>query len=135
MSGSTLWPLGVYVLLVVALVCAMVGVSWLLGERHRERATGEPYESGIAATGSARMPFSIHFYLIAVFFVIFDLEAVFLVAWSVVVEEAGWQGFVEMAIFVGILLAALLYLWRLGALDWGPRGGSGPRPSREEAGA
>lgn len=116
----------------------MVGASFVLGERHRERATGEPYESGIASTGSARMPFSIQFYLVAVFFVIFDLEAVFLVAWSVVVEEAGWTGFVEIAIFVGILLAALFYLWRLGALDWGPRRGAGPRPGGfgrgEEAG-
>ncbi|MDX1631992.1 MAG: NADH-quinone oxidoreductase subunit A [Thermoanaerobaculia bacterium] len=97
----------------------MIGVSWLLGERHREPATDETYESGIASTGTARNPFSLHFYLIAVFFVIFDLEAVFLFAWAISVEKAGWVGFVEILVFVGILLAALVYLWRVGALDWG----------------
>ena len=119
MDGVILWPLGVYFLAVIAAVGGMVGGAYLIGERHREPATGEPYESGIAPTGSARIRFSAHFYLVAMFFVIFDLEGVFLFAWAVAVKELGWLGYAEILVFVGILIAAWAYLWRLGALDWG----------------
>ncbi len=111
--------MAVYFAAVVILVTVMIALSYVLGERHRERATEEPYESGIAATGTARVRFDVKFYLIAMFFVIFDLEAVFIIAWAVSVREAGWQGYVEMLVFIGVLAAALVYLWRLGALDWG----------------
>jgi NADH-quinone oxidoreductase subunit A len=95
----------------------MLGLSFLLGERHRERATGQPYESGVPVTGSARLRFDVRFYLIAVFFVIFDLEAVFIFGWAVDLRELGWPGYVEIVIFIGVLLAGLVYLWRLGALE------------------
>ncbi len=121
MSPQALWPLLVYLGLVLLVVWGMVGVSALLGQRHRERATGQPYESGIVSTGSARLRFGVNFYLIAMFFVIFDLEAVFLFAWAVALRQAGWLGFAEAMVFVGVLVAALAYLWRLGALDFGPR--------------
>jgi len=114
-----LWPFGVYFLAVVGLVVSVMALSHFLGQRHKDRLTGEPYESGIASTGSARLQFDIKFYLIAMFFVIFDLEAVFVFAWAVSLHESGWTGFVEMMIFIGILLAALLYLWKRGALEWG----------------
>ncbi len=97
----------------------MIGLSYFLGERHRERSTGEPYESGIAATGTARIRFSAHFYLVAMFFVIFDLEAVFVFAWAVAARELGWPGYAEIAVFIGVLVAGLAYLWKRGALDWG----------------
>lgn len=113
------WPLAVYFLAVLALVGVMIGLSHVLGERHRGRATGEPYESGIVSTGSARVRFSAHFYLVAMFFVVFDLEAVFLFAWAVAAPELGWPGYIEVLVFVGILLAALVYLWKVGALEWG----------------
>lgn len=99
----------------------MLGLSYVLGERHKERETGDPYESGIKTTGSARLRFSAQFYLIAMFFVIFDLEAVFIIAWALGIRELGWAGYIEILIFIGILVAALVYLWRLGALDWGPK--------------
>jgi NADH-quinone oxidoreductase subunit A len=70
-------------------------------------------------TGSARARHPIQFYLVAMFFVIFDLEAVFLLAWAVAAEEVGWLGYFEILVFVGILVAAWAYLWRIGALDWG----------------
>jgi NADH-quinone oxidoreductase subunit A len=88
-------------------------------QRHRDRATGEPYESGIVSTGSARIHFDIKFYLVAVFFLIFDLEAAYLYAWAVAVRETGWPGYAEALLFMGVLAAALVYLWRRGALDWG----------------
>jgi NADH-quinone oxidoreductase subunit A len=116
-----LWPLLAYAAAVVALAASMILISYVLGERHRERATGEPYESGIVSTGTARLRVSAKFYLIAMFFVVFDLEAAFIFAWAVAFRELGWAGYVEILVFIGILLAALVYLWRLGALDWGPR--------------
>jgi NADH-quinone oxidoreductase subunit A len=102
----------------MVLVSGMIGLSYILGERHHDRATGEPYESGIVSTGSARQRFSAKFYLIAMFFVIFDLEAVFIFAWAVAARELGWAGYIEVLVFIGVLVAALVYLWRQGALDW-----------------
>jgi NADH-quinone oxidoreductase subunit A len=113
-----LWPLAVYIILVGLLVMAMLSMSFVLGQRHHDRATGSPYESGILSEGSARVRFSAKFYLIAMFFVIFDLEAVFLFAWAVAVRETGWAGYAEALLFIMILLATLAYLWRVGALDW-----------------
>jgi NADH-quinone oxidoreductase subunit A len=85
-----LWPLVVYAMAVLGLVASMLALSALLGERHKDRATDAPYESGMVPTGSARQRFSAHFYLIAMFFVIFDLEAVFIFAWAIAAREVGW---------------------------------------------
>ncbi len=119
MNAFMLWPLLVYMAAAVALVSAMIGISALLGQRHKERTTDDPYESGIIPTGSARIRFDVKFYLMAVFFVIFDLEAVFIFAWAGAARRLGWTAYVEILIFVGFLLLALFYLWRVGALDWG----------------
>ncbi|HEY7304656.1 MAG TPA: NADH-quinone oxidoreductase subunit A [Bryobacteraceae bacterium] len=127
-----LWPLGVYIALVVFLVGAMLGLSYLLGQRHHDRSTDFPYESGISSEGSARVRLSAKFYLVAMFFVIFDLEAVFIFAWAVAVRETGWIGYAEVSIFILVLLAALGYLWRVGALEWGSgrfRRVTEPRPT------
>jgi NADH-quinone oxidoreductase subunit A len=118
-DDQTLWPLAVYFAAIVAVVAGMIGLSFVLGQRHRERATGEPYESGIVSTGGAQVRFDIKFYLVAVIFLVFDLEAAFLYAWAVAVRETGWAGYIEVLVFVGVLVAALVYLWRLGVLDWG----------------
>ncbi len=115
----TLWALVVYCAAAVLLVAAMVGVSFVLGERHRERATGDPYESGVAVTGSARVRLSADFYLVGLLFVIFDLEAAFLYAWAVSARTGGWAGYAGLLVFVAILVAGLVYEWRCGALDWG----------------
>jgi len=106
-------------------IAGMMLASFLLGQRHAQQSTGEPYESGIASEGSAHIRFSAKFYLTAVFFVIFDLEAAFLFAWSVAALALGWPAFWEATVFVGILVAALVYLWRIGALDWQELGRSG----------
>jgi NADH-quinone oxidoreductase subunit A len=115
---APIWPLAVYFLAVVALVVAMLALSYALGQRHRERATGQFYEGGIRSEGSAHVRLSARFYLVAMFFVIFDLEAVFVFAWAVAARELGWAGYCEIAVFIGLLVAAWAYLWRLGALDW-----------------
>ena len=116
-----MWPLILYFVLVLLLVSAMLLVSYVLGQRHRERATGVPYEAGIESEGTARVRQNVKFYMIAMFFVVFDLEAVFLFAWAVGARELGWAGFWEAAIFTVILLAALLYLARVRALNWSER--------------
>ncbi len=113
-----MWPFGVYFALVILLVAAMLTLSWLLGQRHRAPATGEPYEGGIESEGSAHVRLSAKFYLVAMFFVVFDLEAAFLFAWAVAVREAGWPAVWEAVIFIGVLALALVYLIRTGALDW-----------------
>ena len=120
-QAIALWPLVLYVVAVLALVASMLTVSWFLGQRHRGRETGEPYESGVAPTGSARLRLSANFYIIAMFFVIFDLEVVFIVAWAVAIRELGWPGYIGVILFIGVLMIALLYEWKLGALDWGLR--------------
>ena len=119
MELKVLWPLGVYFIAVLIILIFMIVISYLLGERHREKQTAEPYESGIVSTGSARTRFDIKFYLVAMFFVVFDLEAVFIFAWAVSLRENGWPGYIEMMIFIGVLIATLVYLWRVKALEWG----------------
>ena len=118
-SNPVVWPLAVFFILVVLLVIFIMTVSYVLGQRHRKRAVEEPYECGIVSTGSAQVRFGIKFYLMAMFFVIFDLEAAFVIAWAVAVRELGWIGYLEMLVFIAILVVALFYLWRVGALDWG----------------
>jgi len=116
-----LWPLVVYFFASVTIVAGMITLSYILGQRHKGRATGEPYESGIAATGPAHVRFDVKFYLVAMFFVIFDIEAVFIFGWSIAVREVGWAGYVEILVFIAIMVCALVYLWRIGALEWGSR--------------
>ena len=116
---ADLWGLLVYALAAVLTAGGMIALSYVLGERHSERATGEPYESGVVSTGGARLRFSVKYYLVAVFFVIFDLEAVYLFTWAVAGRETGWMGYGAALLFIAILVVALAYLWRVGALDWG----------------
>ncbi len=120
LASTALWPLAVYLGLVIFTVVSMIGVSFVLGQHHVERRTGEPYESGNIPTGSAQLRFPVKYYLVAMFFVIFDLESAFLFAWAVSVRESGWTGFFEALVFIGVLLVALFYLWRQGALQWAP---------------
>ena len=114
------WAFAVFLLGVCALIAFMLGLSSLLGSKAWGRSKNEPFESGMLPTGSARLRFSAKFYLVAMLFVIFDVEALFLFAWSVSVRESGWAGFIEATLFIAILLAGLVYLWRIGALDWAP---------------
>ena len=116
------WPFMIYAAIVLLLVVVMIGLSFVLGERHKEKLTDEPYESGIPPTGNARLRFSSHFYLIAIFFVIFDLDAVFILAWAISFRELGFAGYLGILVFIGILLAVLVYEIGIKALDFGPQG-------------
>lgn len=120
LNTTLFWPFLVYTIAVVLLVSGMLFLSYLLGERHSEQATDEPYESGILETGSARVRLPINFYIVALLFVIFDIEAIFIIAWAISVKVLGWGGYVAILIFFGVLISLLIYEWRLGALDFGP---------------
>lgn len=119
-SSPDFWALAIFVVGVVGMCAFMLGVPVWLGGRDWGRAKNEPFESGVVPQGSARLRLSAKFYLVAMFFVIFDVEALFLYAWAVSAREVGWAGLVEVTLFILFLLAGLVYLWRLGALDWAP---------------
>jgi NADH-quinone oxidoreductase subunit A len=116
------WAIAVYVVVTFAIIGIMLLGSWLLGGRAWGRAKEEPFESGVLGAGSPNLRLSAKFYLVAMFFVIFDLEAVFLFAWAIGLRESGWPGFIEATIFIAILVVSLVYLWRIGALEWAPDG-------------
>lgn len=118
-TNTEIWPLVVYFVAVIALVLTMLGLSWLLGERRANAATNDAFESGVVSVGNAQGRISVDFYLIAIFFVIFDLETVFIFAWAIAFFELGWQGYFSILVFVAVLVVALVYEWRSGALDWG----------------
>ena len=121
MDPNPLWPLVAYAALLIASMIAVLVASHVLGERHNAAAADDPFESGIVGVGDGRLRFPAKFYLIAMFFVIFDVEALFVFAWAIAWRDVGWAGYIELVVFIGILLAGLAYLWRLGGLDWGPR--------------
>jgi NADH-quinone oxidoreductase subunit A len=116
------WPAVLYAALVLAVVAAIIAVSALLGERRRGPGRNVPYESGIKPAGPLARRLSVDFYQVALFFVVFDLEAVFIFAWAVNARRLGWAGYLEMVVFVALLFAGLVYLWKVGGLDWGPAG-------------
>ncbi|GKW14332.1 NADH-quinone oxidoreductase subunit A [Pectobacterium actinidiae] len=114
------WAFALFLIIAVGLCVFMLTGGFLLGGRAKARAKNVPYESGIDSVGSARLRLSAKFYLVAMFFVIFDVEALYLYAWAVSIKESGWIGFIEATIFILVLLAGLIYLVRVGALDWTP---------------
>lgn len=121
-NSVPMWPLLVYTAIVLSLVGAMLGLSYVLGQHHKEHATDEPYEGGILSDGSARIRFSAQFYLIAMLFVIFDVETIFILSWAIAFRELGWYGYAGVSIFIILLVVVLIYEWRNGALDFGPDG-------------
>lgn len=114
------WAIVAFVIGVTFLCAFMLTVPLLLGGKAWGRAKNEPFESGVVSAGGARLRLSAKFYLVAIFFVIFDLEALYLYAWSVSVREAGWIGFTTAAIFVLILLIGLVYELSTGSMNWSP---------------
>jgi len=97
---------------------ALITVSVLVGKHKPTREKNTPYECGIRPTGDARQPFSVHFYMVALIFILFDIEAIFLYPWALVYHDLKVFGFVEMLLYIMILLVGYSYLWKKGALDW-----------------
>src|SRR5512147_1054811 len=112
------FPVLVQAVIAMGLAAGLLTVSWLFGKRVRNRIKDMPYESGIAPTGNARERFSVKFYLVGMLFILFDIEAIFLYPWAVVYRELKMFAFVEMLIFMALVLAGFFYIWKKGALDW-----------------
>lgn len=125
---TSFWPFVVYAFGVVFLVATMLLLSWVLGQRRANDATNMPFESGVLPVGSSQLRLSVEFYLVAILFVIFDLETVFILAWAVAFFELGWSGFIAVAIFILVLVVALIYELSTGALNWGNKSRARAKP-------
>src|SRR5438046_6057110 len=112
------FPVLVQALLAMALAAGLLSVSFLLGKKVRNRVKDMPYECGIAPTGDARERFSVKFYLVAMLFILFDIEAIFLYPWAVVYRQLKMFAFVEMLMFVVLIMAGFFFVWKKGVLDW-----------------
>jgi len=115
---ETFFPVLVQIAIAVLVAAALVAISRFLGQRVKDRVKDSPYECGIVPTGSARERFSVKFYLVAIVFILFDIEAVFLYPWAVVYRELKMFAFVEMFLFIALILSGFFYIWKKGALDW-----------------
>ncbi len=111
-------PILLQFLVVIALGAGMLGLSALIGVKRPSREKLSPYECGMPPVGNTRERFSVSFYLIGMLFILFDVEAVFLYPWAVVYKSLKWFGFAEMFLYIVILLAGYIYIWKKGALDW-----------------
>ncbi|MGA2131375.1 MAG: NADH-quinone oxidoreductase subunit A [Bryobacteraceae bacterium] len=118
------WPVLLQVVIAMAVAAGMIGISYILGKKIRNRVKDMPYECGITPTGSARERFSVKFYLVGMLFILFDIEAIFLYPWAVVYRELRFFAFFEMLIFIALVLAGFFYIWKKGALDWSGAGQS-----------
>ncbi len=108
----------VYGILVLVFIASQLFLASWVGEKKPGVEKSRPYECGIIPSGSARFRYPVPFYLVAIFFLIFDLEGAFIFTWAVVYEEAGWPALAQMAFFIVLLLAGLFYIWKHGGLDW-----------------
>lgn len=110
----------IYGIMILALVTALLFIASWLGEKKNNPEKLRPYESGIIPTGSARLRYPVPFFLIAVFFLIFDVEGAYIFSWAISCDELGWSGWLQLSFFIIMLLLGLVYIWRKGGLDWGP---------------
>ncbi len=112
-------PLLLHFAIAFGIAAAIVILSWLIGQHKPNRAKLSPYECGVPPVGDARQRFSVKFYLVAMLFILFDVEAVFLYPWAVILRELKMFGFWEMLIYILIVLIGLFYVWKKGVIDWG----------------
>jgi NADH-quinone oxidoreductase subunit A len=114
------FSLVIYGMMILALVIVLLFIASWLGEKKITIEKLRPYESGIIPTGSARLRYPIPFFLVAVFFLIFDVEGAYIFSWGISCNELGWSGWLQISFFIIVLLLGLVYIWRKGGLDWGP---------------
>jgi NADH-quinone oxidoreductase subunit A len=113
--------LAIYIGIAIFVIAVLLLLSWGLGQKTRTRQKQEPYESGIYPLDNARIKGPVPFYLVAIFFVIFDVEVIFVASWAVASDRLGWPGFAHVCFFIFILFLGLVHVWKTGGLDWGPR--------------
>ena len=107
-----------FVIIATGIAIAMVTLPFLISPNNPDKEKLSPYECGFEPFEDSRMKFDVRFYLVAILFIIFDLEIAFLFPWAVVLDHIGFEGFIAMAIFIFILLIGFIYEWKIGALDW-----------------
>ncbi len=112
-------PLLIHFVVAASLAAILVTLSWIIGQRKPTAAKLSPYECGMTPIGDARERFSVKFYLVAMLFILFDVEAIFLYPWAVILRELKMFGFWEMLVYLGIVLVGFFYVWKKGVLDWG----------------
>jgi NADH-quinone oxidoreductase subunit A len=115
---QTYFPIGVVLLVAVGQALLLLTLANVLGPRRPSLIKADPFECGSVPMGSARDRFGVKFYVVALLFIVFDIEAIFLFPWAVLFTELGWPGYVEMAIFVFTLVGGLVYVWKKGVIDW-----------------
>ena len=110
--------LGLYALIATGLILLLMLLARYLGQRTSTEVKDQPYESAILPSGDSRLHQPVPFYLVAIFFIVFDLEAVFVASWAVAYDRLGWAGFWQICFFIIVLFLGLVYLWKMGGLDW-----------------
>jgi NADH-quinone oxidoreductase subunit A len=115
-----MFSLAVYTALVLGLLGLILVLTFWLGEKKDTPEKARPFECGIIPTGMARLHYPVPFYLVATFFLIFDVEAAFIFAWAIALRPLGWLGWLRITFFIIVLLISLFYLWKKGALEWAP---------------
>ena len=115
-----LFSLAVFTVLVRGVIAALLIISSAIGERRPGTEKLRPYESGVIPTGSARLRYPVPFYLVAIFFLLFDIEGAFILSWAVAFRELGWNGWLEIVFFIVMQILGLVYVWKKGGLTWGP---------------
>lgn len=128
--AQTYFPVLVQILLAMAIAAGMIGSSFFLGKKVKNKVKDMPYESGMVPVGNARERFSVKFYLVAMIFILFDIEAIFLYPWAVVYRQLKMFAFFEMLLFSGLVLCGFYYIWRKGVLDWSAEDTEPQRPAR-----
>ena len=116
-----LFSLALYSAIIVGLLALLLVLTRWLGERKLDPEKARPYECGVIPTGGAQFRYPVPFYLVAVFFLIFDVETALIFSWAVAIEDLSWRGWLQISFFIIILLISLAYLWKKGGLDWRPQ--------------
>jgi NADH-quinone oxidoreductase subunit A len=123
----------IMIVLAVGFALVMIGLSMLVGPRNPTPEKLAPYECGMPAVGDARERQSVKFYLVAMIFLLFDIEVAFLYPWAMALRDLGWTGFIQIVTFFLILVVGYIYVWRKGILDWGPVARPARRPVTRRA--
>ncbi|MDX2181028.1 MAG: NADH-quinone oxidoreductase subunit A [Bryobacteraceae bacterium] len=131
--AETYFPVLLQFLLAIAVAGALVTLGVVLGHRVKNKVKDSPYECGVEPIGTARERFSVKFYLVGMIFILFDIEAIFLYPWAVVFRELKMFAFVEMLLFIVLVLAGFFYIWKKGVLDWVKEDSAPKRPASTPA--
>jgi len=117
-----IFSLVIFGLLILALIGLLLFIAAWMGEKKPGVEKARAYESGIIPTGDARLRYPVPFYLVAIFFLLFDVEGAYIFSWAIAWEKLGWAGWLQISFFIAVLILGLVYIWVKGGLEWGPTG-------------